>query len=436
MTTSSRKRISLKSLLLVVVALLLVTSLVCPTLLSAQADSTYVLHDSLVQNSRGEWVSSNGAWNSNWERYNCYAFAIERFENPNKYFSAFQYQPGDFSVGNVYLKLKSVEYIANLVKDDLVKIGYAESTINVSTTLPSVSVGQQLVCVRTTLVSNPLDWDYHFMRYDLETDAWYHKPGTTAVLKYKYTPDNSRSWTSEAYQSDGTVKYGDCVYNSAIYFIRYNKNVFNTTQEVSSVSKNISAGKDTMIELNCKTETTGHFVVKADSEVKATLYNSEMNKITDYSGTTINEKRTLAVGKYYLQIRFIGSTTAGLITSTFYSHTNVAHCIICNHGLGGQHTYNASYVWKNKKNHLAVCECGETKLKGHAVKSGTTICLLCGGTADIGFVVDPPLSLVQYRTANGSYVLPNGVTVLVEEDIDAFLAGTLVFTKTSGDMAS
>lgn len=157
MTTSNRKQISQKSFLLVVVALLLITSLACPTLLSAQADSTYVLHDNLVQNSRGEWVSSNGAWNSNWERYNCYAFAIERFENPNKYFSTRQYQPGDFSVGNVDVTLKSVDYIANLVKDDLVKIGYDESTINVSTTIPSVSAGQQLVCVRTTLVSNPLD---------------------------------------------------------------------------------------------------------------------------------------------------------------------------------------------------------------------------------------------------------------------------------------
>lgn len=61
MTTSNRKQISLKSLLLVVVALLLVISLAFPTLLSAQADSTYGLHDNLVQNSRGEWVSSNGA---------------------------------------------------------------------------------------------------------------------------------------------------------------------------------------------------------------------------------------------------------------------------------------------------------------------------------------------------------------------------------------
>ena len=30
-------------------------------------------------------------------------------------------------------------------------------------------------------------------------------------------------------------------------------------------------------------------------------------------------------------------------------------------------------------------------------------------------------------TINGSYILPNGVMVLVDDDIDAYLDGTLVF---------
>ena len=30
-------------------------------------------------------------------------------------------------------------------------------------------------------------------------------------------------------------------------------------------------------------------------------------------------------------------------------------------------------------------------------------------------------------TANGSYILPNGIIVLVDEDIEAYLNGTLVF---------
>lgn len=30
-------------------------------------------------------------------------------------------------------------------------------------------------------------------------------------------------------------------------------------------------------------------------------------------------------------------------------------------------------------------------------------------------------------TPNGSYILPNGIIVLVDEDIEAYLSGTLVF---------
>ncbi|MBR2926650.1 MAG: hypothetical protein IKC31_03635 [Clostridia bacterium] len=33
-----------------------------------------------------------------------------------------------------------------------------------------------------------------------------------------------------------------------------------------------------------------------------------------------------------------------------------------------------------------------------------------------------------YHTANGSYILPNGVIVLVDEDIEAYLNGEPVFT--------
>ncbi len=31
------------------------------------------------------------------------------------------------------------------------------------------------------------------------------------------------------------------------------------------------------------------------------------------------------------------------------------------------------------------------------------------------------------HTQNGSYILPNGVIVLVEEDIEAYMAGNLIF---------
>jgi hypothetical protein len=36
------------------------------------------------------------------------------------------------------------------------------------------------------------------------------------------------------------------------------------------------------------------------------------------------------------------------------------------------------------------------------------------------------MSITKY-SVNGSYILPNGIIVLVEEDVEAYLNGTLVF---------
>ena len=37
------------------------------------------------------------------------------------------------------------------------------------------------------------------------------------------------------------------------------------------------------------------------------------------------------------------------------------------------------------------------------------------------------IHLTMPRSANGSYVLPNGIIVFVDEDVEAYFAGTLVF---------
>ena len=36
-------------------------------------------------------------------------------------------------------------------------------------------------------------------------------------------------------------------------------------------------------------------------------------------------------------------------------------------------------------------------------------------------------SLVELVTINGSYILPNGIIVLVEEAIDGYMSGELIF---------
>jgi hypothetical protein len=44
-------------------------------------------------------------------------------------------------------------------------------------------------------------------------------------------------------------------------------------------------------------------------------------------------------------------------------------------------------------------------------------------------------STISHITLNGSYVLPNGIVVLVDEDVEAYMNGTLQFYN-SNDVPS
>lgn len=92
---------------------------------------------------------------------------------------------------------KTIYELATVVKNDLLKRGY--TNISLSTTIPDITNNQELICIRMS------KYDYHFMKYDLSTNSWYHKPGSTAVLKYNSTPNNFEKWYGEysAYGKDG-----------------------------------------------------------------------------------------------------------------------------------------------------------------------------------------------------------------------------------------
>ncbi len=89
------------------------------------------------------------------------------------------------------------------------------------------------------------------------------------------------------------------------------------------------------------------------------------------------------------------------------------------------HDYDNSYIYLNGNTHRAFCVCGENIIQGHAVVSGSSICVNCKGKADMGFVqITATTNIV---TSKGSFVLPNGVIVLVKEDVKAYLDGSLEF---------
>ena len=60
--------------------------------------------------------------------------------------------------------------------------------------------------------------------------------------------------------------------------------------------------------------------------------------------------------------------------------------------------------------------------------SDKTKCMICGATIEaIGGLGESFIESIQKVTINGSYILPNGIIVLVDEDIEAYFNGTLVF---------
>jgi hypothetical protein len=115
-------------------------------------------------------------------------------------------------------------------------------------------------------------------------------------------------------------------------------------------------------------------------------------------------------------------------------------CVFC--GAEHEHTYETSYEWISDKSHTAYCVCGESKIEGHVVSQnalpllgGRKVCLLCGGLASVGNVQLDSTNRLPY-TKNGSYITPDGITVLVDEDVETFLNGTLEFIYPSDSEAS
>lgn len=95
------------------------------------------------------------------------------------------------------------------------------------------------------------------------------------------------------------------------------------------------------------------------------------------------------------------------------------------------HTYNQECVYVNELYHTANCLCGDSILVNHSVRaseiSGNTApCMGCGATLNLsnGNYPVSPTSMTN-RTNGGSYLLPNSIAVISDEDMDLFLQGLL-----------
>lgn len=139
-------------------------------------------------------------------------------------------------------------------------------------------------------------------------------------------------------------------------------------------------------------------------------------------------------------------TEAGVIDFGYVSETHSNNFIVdndgryCGCGLHTVHNYYDHYATFSPMQHRAYCACGSFTLQPHAadysrsyVFLGHTYapCISCGTTIDLGGGGGPIVPGQGFNgqmvTDNGSYIMSNGIYVIVEEDLESYLAGTLVF---------
>ncbi len=107
-------------------------------------------------------------------------------------------------------------------------------------------------------------------------------------------------------------------------------------------------------------------------------------------------------------------------------------CTICEAVL---HDYTDHYYVHNLLYHKSYCECGLYIIEPHVIRGASIMgtnasgkCYYCGALFNSDLLSIQSTEELEH-TDNGSYILPNGVIVLQDADLEAYLAGTLVFHR-------
>ena len=272
--------------------------------------------------------------------------------------------------------------------------------------------------------------------------------------------------------------YYQVPYGFAIYKPRTNNTYSlnsstNFTKGFTANGNGTIVNKYEMYELNAN---TGYyeFSVSSDKQLDVRMYDEHMQLVNinqTITGTYNNTfVKYLGYGRYYLRVAYQNTSQSGYISTTFASHNhsfsyfqhtssnhqkmcancgysvyenhsfiyNNGHdvCNYCGYVRTHQHSYNSQYLWLNYTQHDSFCVCGSLCTEYHVVSQGSippgqqyATCLICGGPASMGII---PITSHNYPyTINGSYILPNGVVVLANRDMEAFFGGSLWFTNTN-----
>ena len=175
--------------------------------------NSYVFDDEDLTGAEGyyNYLYNAGASSS----INCYGYAI----NYNGWAD-----PGDFGGNNNsywnYQNLDSTNaaYLVDAVLDDLYALGYTHAHEVNASYVPSS--GETVIAFRMGYTYGGYAYDYHFMKWS--GSFWLHKPGNTAILRFKSTSLSS-TWYPEAYFVNAGVWMHDNTfrYNGIVKYVAY-----------------------------------------------------------------------------------------------------------------------------------------------------------------------------------------------------------------------
>lgn len=236
-------------------------------------------------------------------------------------------------------------------------------------------------------------------------------------LKWYVTSYNTNSPLTGGYVSDDG------------YRLKPNSTILSLDTLQSSI---LESGSTQWFKFTAPRDGTYHFESLSNLDLYGELFpnlvinNTSLNRISynDDSGENLNFKIDISLTKdqiIYLRVRGYN------YNSNIYGNFNIL--LTVDH----EHEYTDHYEIYTDEKHKAYCSCGDYILKPHVIQSGNNmnslghnfaICIKCGALIDLDSTIvivteinDPLL------TDNQSYILSNGIIVIVPEDLNECLLG-------------
>ena len=188
-----------------------------------------------------------------------------------------------------------------------------------------------------------------------------------------------------------------------------------------NIWENMSSLNEDYYTINLPYTKSYNFSFNKDSGWVVQLFDSnfslveEINNIFSSNGADV----LLDSGTYYVRIKNLGTDDENFRLVISPNHT---------------HDYS-EWTYYSSTQHVSCCSlCGETGTTygAHATKQSLVVgnkatCFICGFAFSLDNGFGQIIHNVQKVSVNGSYILPNGIIVLVDEDVEAYMNGTLVF---------